>query len=95
MKNLKILDIASNRITSLDGIEHLTSLSDLWANDNAIISLDHVEDRLRPLRENLTCVYLQGNPCALETNYKLRMLHTLPKLEQLDDRPIARNSLPT
>jgi protein phosphatase 1 regulatory subunit 7 len=90
MPNLKILDVASNRLSSLEGLQELDALTDLWANDNAIAVLDKVEDTLRPLRQVLTCVYLHGNPCAAESNYKLRMLHLLPNLEQLDDKLVDR-----
>lgn len=91
LTNLRILDIASNMISSLgSSISSMSKLTDLWANDNAIESLDHVEEALRPVKSTLTTVYLQGNPCANETNYKLRMLYLLPSLEQLDDNPVKR-----
>ena len=121
-------------------------LTDLWANDNAIESLDEVEEALKSQRACLTCVYLRGNPCAAGararlcafgerggacrlpaaacaphvhggsgccmllrtscsnrqllllptalallagTDYKLRMKFALPRLEQLDDMPVA------
>lgn len=88
MKSLRILDIGNNRISSLEGISNVQNLTDIWANDNKIESLAHVEDCVKPLSGTVTCIYLAGNPCALENNYKLRMLHVLPKLEQLDDKPI-------
>ena len=86
--NLRILDVAANRIASFEGLASLARLTDFWANDNAVESLDAVEDSLKPLRETLTCVYLRGNPAAAHAQYKLRMRHLLPRLEQLDDSPL-------
>ena len=65
-------------------------LTDLWANDNLIASLDEVEEALRSQRGSMTCVYLRGNPAAAGTDYKLRMTCALPLLEQLDDSPLAK-----
>jgi hypothetical protein len=64
-------------------------LTDLWANDNQIESLDEVEAALASQRGSLSCVYLRANPCAAGTDYKLRLKFALPKLEQLDDMPVA------
>ena len=90
LTNLKILDIADNRITSLVGIETLSGLTDLWANNNAIENLGSVEAQLKPAAATLETLYLAGNPCAGEPKYKLRMMHLLPKLGQLDDNVVER-----
>jgi len=87
--NLKILDVANNNIRSLCSLEKCVPLlTDVWANDNGVESLEEVERCLKPHAERLSCVYLHGCPCAVEQHYKLRMKHLLPKLEQLDDMPI-------
>jgi protein phosphatase 1 regulatory subunit 7 len=87
--NIKILDVANNNIRSLCSLEKcMPLLTDVWANDNGIESLEEVERCLKPHAERLSCVYLYGCPCAVEQHYKLRMKHLLPKLEQLDDMPI-------
>lgn len=67
----------------------LPQLTDLWANDNRIGSLDEVEAALASQRATLSCVYLRGNPCAAGTDYKLRLKFALPLLQQLDDAPVA------
>ena len=64
-------------------------LTDLWANDNLIESLDEVEAALKSQRGSLSCIYLRGNPCAAGTDYKLRMKFALPLLQQLDDGTVA------
>ena len=63
-------------------------LTDLWANDNQLGSLDEVEAALRSQRGSLSCVYLRGNPCAAAHDNKLRLKFALPQLEQLDDNPV-------
>ena len=88
--NLRILDVANNRLTSLEGVGGLQQLTDLWANDNQIGSLDDVESALAAQRPTLSCLYLKGNPCAGGNDYRLRMQHLMPQLEQLDDLPIAK-----
>ena len=81
------------RLTLLDWAfeDHSTDivqLTDLWANDNQLPSLDDIEAALNHHKGTLTCVYLKGNPCVADTQYKLRMKFLLPKLEQLDDNPL-------
>lgn len=68
---------------------HTPQLTDLWANDNQIESLDEVEVALASQRGSLSCLYLRGNPCAAGTDYKLRLKFALPALEQLDDNPVG------
>ncbi|KAL6774147.1 hypothetical protein ACKKBG_A23930 [Auxenochlorella protothecoides x Auxenochlorella symbiontica] len=85
LANLRILDVANNRLTSLAGLQGFPQLTDLWANDNQLASLDEAGAELEHVRDSLTCLYLGGNPCAKETQYRLRLEHTLPNLEQLDD----------
>lgn len=78
-----------NALSSAVPAAHYLQLTDLWANDNQIGSLDEVEAALKSQRGSMSCVYLRGNPCAAGTDYKLRMKFTLPRLEQLDDSPVA------
>lgn len=48
-----------------------------------------MEASLRAQAGSLTCVYLRGNPCAAGTDYRLRLKFALPRLQQLDDSPVA------
>ena len=77
-------------LTSLEGIQTMTSLTDLWANDNKVENMDESEAVMKPLSGSLEIVYFRGNPCANDPKYKLRMLYLLPKLQQLDDNPVER-----
>lgn len=88
LTKLQILDISSNHIDSLEGLETLSGLTDLWANDNLIPDLSNVETSLKQSRNILTVVYLRGNPCSMHDQYKLRVMHLLPNLEELDGVPL-------
>lgn len=90
LTKLQILDISNNQIESLEGLQTLTNLTDLWANDNLVPDLDAVEAALKPISKHLSVVYLRGNPCATHKQYKLRVMHLLPKLEELDGVPLNR-----
>ncbi|GLC44207.1 hypothetical protein PLESTB_000753000 [Pleodorina starrii] len=84
---LKMLDVSSNRLTAVDpaALASLTQLEDLWLNDNRIPAIDAALDRaLDPVRQSLTCIYLEGNPAAGDPQYKRKLLNMLPKLKQLD-----------
>ncbi|KAF9595401.1 hypothetical protein IFM89_000319, partial [Coptis chinensis] len=62
--NLRILDISSNKLTTVDDIEKLTRLEDLWMNDNQIASLDGFDLALAGSRDKLTSIYVEHNPCV-------------------------------
>ncbi|GFR45487.1 hypothetical protein Agub_g6831 [Astrephomene gubernaculifera] len=87
LTRLKILDVSSNRLNGLDpnDLATLTQLEDLWLNDNRIKAIDAALDKaLGPVRQTLTCIYLEGNPAAQDPQYKRKLLNMLPKLKQLD-----------
>ncbi|KXZ42993.1 hypothetical protein GPECTOR_108g188 [Gonium pectorale] len=87
LSQLKILDVSSNRLTSLQpgDLAAQTALEDLWLNDNKLPAIDAALDRaLDPVRQSLTCIYLEGNPAAHDPQYKRKLLNMLPKLKQLD-----------
>ena len=44
---MEILDVSTNQVHSLQGVSTLTRLKDLWVNDNAIESLEHVAEDLQ------------------------------------------------
>ena len=88
--NLRVLDVSNNRITAIEGLEELKDLEDLWANDNAIDSMENVVAGLAGPSASLHTVNLQGNPVAASEAYKATLLHTLPNLQELDFRTVAR-----
>ncbi|KAK2076804.1 hypothetical protein QBZ16_005030 [Prototheca wickerhamii] len=89
LKKLRILDVSNNRLVTLDGLEDHPALTDLWANDNQLESLEEVETVLQQYSQTLSCVYLSGNPCAGVQQYRRRVTALLPHLEQLDDAVLS------
>ncbi|XP_027701853.1 leucine-rich repeat-containing protein 36 [Vombatus ursinus] len=89
-KNLRSLDLSRNLISSLQGIEYLSSLQDLNLYYNNIPSLAEVS-RLQAL-PCLKELDLRLNPVVRkDTDYRLFAVHMLQNLEQLDDR-VVRDS---
>ncbi|KAG2490401.1 hypothetical protein HYH03_011201 [Edaphochlamys debaryana] len=87
LTGLKILDVSSNRIAEIrhDDLAANTQLEDLWLNDNKLPAIDAAFDKaLDPVRHSLTCIYLEGNPCSHDPQYKRKLCNMLPKLKQLD-----------
>ncbi|XP_036703644.1 centrosomal protein of 72 kDa isoform X1 [Balaenoptera musculus] len=87
LTGLKSLDLSRNSLVSLEGIEYLAALERLNVYRNRISSLAEVF-RLRSLRE-LAEVDFRLNPVVeSKPDYRLSVVHTLPRLRQLDDRPV-------
>ncbi|XP_004411679.1 PREDICTED: centrosomal protein of 72 kDa [Odobenus rosmarus divergens] len=90
LTGLKSLDLSRNSLVSLEGIQYLTSLESLNLYYNSISSLAEVL-RLHSLTE-LTDVDFRLNPVVKnESDYRLFVVHMLPKLRQLDDRPVRES----
>ncbi|XP_014373123.1 centrosomal protein of 72 kDa isoform X4 [Alligator sinensis] len=84
---LKSLDLSRNALVSLEGIQYLTFLEKLNLYYNQITSLSEVF-RLHSLT-TLKEVDLRLNPVVKnESDYRLFVVHMLPNLRQLDDRPV-------
>ncbi|XP_054847679.1 centrosomal protein of 72 kDa [Eublepharis macularius] len=84
---LKSLDLSRNALTSLEGLHHLTSLEKLNLYFNHISTLSEVF-RLQTLTA-LQEVDLRLNPVIKnESDYRLFVVHMLPNLRRLDDRPV-------
>ncbi|XP_006227863.1 centrosomal protein of 72 kDa isoform X2 [Rattus norvegicus] len=87
---LKSLDLSRNSLVSLEGIQYLVSLESLNLYYNCISSLAEVF-RLHTLME-LQDVDFRLNPVVKnESDYRLFVVHMLPKLRQLDDRPVRES----
>ncbi|XP_019395256.1 PREDICTED: centrosomal protein of 72 kDa isoform X1 [Crocodylus porosus] len=84
---LKSLDLSRNALVSLEGIQYLTFLEKLNLYYNQITSLSEVF-RLHSLT-TLKEVDLRLNPVIKnESDYRLFVVHMLPNLRRLDDRPV-------
>ncbi|ELR57146.1 Centrosomal protein of 72 kDa, partial [Bos mutus] len=90
LTSLKSLDLSRNSLVSLEGIECLTALESLNLYYNRISSLAEVF-RLHSLA-GLLDVDLRLNPVVKsEPDYRLFVVHMLPGLQQLDDRPVRES----
>ncbi|GAB5567411.1 centrosomal protein of 72 kDa isoform X2 [Prionailurus iriomotensis] len=90
LTGLKSLDLSRNSLVSLEGIQYLTALESLSLYYNCISSLAEVL-QLHALTE-LTDVDFRLNPVVKnESDYRLFVVHMLPKLRQLDDRPVRES----
>ncbi|XP_032965785.1 centrosomal protein of 72 kDa [Rhinolophus ferrumequinum] len=90
LTGLKSLDLSRNSLVSLEGIQHLIALERLSLYHNCVSSLAEVL-RLRSLPE-LRDVDLRLNPVVKnEPGYRHFVVHALPKLRQLDDRPVRES----
>ncbi|XP_040833291.1 centrosomal protein of 72 kDa isoform X6 [Ochotona curzoniae] len=87
LRGLRSLDLSRNSLVSLEGIQYLTALESLNLYYNSISSLSEVF-RLHCLTE-LRDVDFRLNPVVKsESDYRLFVVHMLPRLQQLDDRPV-------
>ncbi|XP_059029536.1 centrosomal protein of 72 kDa isoform X2 [Mustela lutreola] len=86
LTGLKSLDLSRNSL----GVQYLTALESLNLYYNSISSLAEVL-RLHSLPE-LADVDFRLNPVVKnEADYRLFVVHMLPKLRQLDDRPVRES----
>ncbi|XP_055522175.1 centrosomal protein of 72 kDa [Leucoraja erinacea] len=84
---LKILDLSRNSLISLEGIQHLVHLEklNLYYNNIAVLKDIFLLRNLGALTE----LDLRLNPVAKnEADYRLFIVHMLPNLRTLDDRPV-------
>ncbi|XP_066099187.1 centrosomal protein of 72 kDa [Saccopteryx bilineata] len=90
LTGLKSLDLSRNSLVSLEGIQYLAALENLNLYYNCISSLEEL-CRLHCLPE-LTDVDFRLNPVVKnESDYRLFIVRMLPKLRQLDDRPVRES----
>nr|KAF6440093.1 centrosomal protein 72 [Rousettus aegyptiacus] len=90
LTGLKSLDLSRNSLVSLEGIQYLAALESLNLYYNCISVLAEVF-RLHSLKE-LADVDFRLNPVVKnEPDYRLFVVRLLPKLRQLDDRPVRES----
>ncbi|KAI1841407.1 hypothetical protein JX265_007445 [Neoarthrinium moseri] len=83
--NLRVLDVSNNMIKSLKGLEGQKEIEEFWASYNQIGDFADVERALAD-KENLTTVYLEGNPLQLRQPalYRNKVRLALPQVSQID-----------
>ena len=84
LTSLHTLDMSSNKIVKLDGMQMLQKLEECWMNDNFIPTFESVKAELVPLDITLRTVYLERNPVAKEYLYRKILGEMLPSLTQID-----------
>ncbi|CAG7883883.1 unnamed protein product [Brassica rapa] len=55
--NLRVLDVSNNKLTSVDDIQSLTKLEDLWLNDNQIEILEAITEAKMDANVTANCVH--------------------------------------
>lgn len=96
---LNTLDFTGNQVESLDGVQHLSKMTQFWvrdgawqrltqqASDNKIKDINTLDKYLGPkLMPDLETVYLEGNPAqkAEGPSYRRKVILALPQIQQLD-----------
>jgi protein TilB len=86
LKSLKYLQLALNNIRTIENLEHCESLEKLDLTVNFIEDLTCLEN----LKDNslLRQLYLVGNPCTEDEDYRSFVIEMLPQLQILDGKPI-------
>lgn len=93
LTGLKSLDLSRNSLVSLEGVQYLTALESLNLYYNSISSLAEVL-RLHSLPE-LADVDFRLNPVVKnEADYRLFVVHMLPKLRQLGSGGVSLPGCP-
>ena len=79
---LHTLDLAGNRIKSIQGLSSLCNLEEFWFNDNLVEDWAQL-DGLHGSTKLLT-VYFERNPIQKDVNYRRKIKMALPSLTQID-----------
>jgi len=83
--SLHIIDVSSNPITSLRGLETHKEIEEVWASNCQLGSFEEVEEVLAD-KTDLTTVYFEGNPLQLRQPvlYRNKVKLALPNIKQID-----------
>ncbi|XP_078033738.1 uncharacterized protein LOC144468270 isoform X4 [Augochlora pura] len=87
MKNVEVLSLSVNNISTLADFQYCLSLQDLFVRKNNIKDLNEV-CYLQGL-PNLRNLWLGENPCAEKEGYRFAVLRALPNLQKLDDKVVS------
>lgn len=85
---LKRNSIGKNGLSDLKGLTEIPTLTTLDISDNKINDENIIDEILTKL-PNLGVLYLMGNEvCKKIKNYRKTIIHKIPSLKYLDDRPV-------
>eukprot|EP00466_Bigelowiella_natans_P011763 jgi/Bigna1/79406/fgenesh1_pg.62_\ len=82
MPNVEVLSLSVNRIDSLEAFSNCKRLRELYLRQNNIQHLDEIK-YLEGLP--LEVLWLTGNPCAENPDYRRFIISRLPNLKKLDN----------
>lgn len=88
LKELTHLSIEANRIISLDGLQHLESILELYIGENLIGDLKEVR-HLSPLQK-LIVIDLLGNSLCKEFDYRLYVIFQVKDIKVLDGASVTQ-----
>ena len=88
MKNLRIISLSANKISSLKPFEKLVNLKELYLRQNNIKNIDEI-NYLKAC-PNLQSLWLEENPiCKDNEEYKRSIIEKLPNLVTLDNTQVS------
>ena len=87
MRNVEVLSLSANKITTLRDFQHCTKLTELYLRKNLISDLSEV--RYLQRLPSLKVLWLWDNPCAESPNYRPYVIRCLPNLVKLDSEAVS------
>ncbi|XP_017851712.1 cilia- and flagella-associated protein 410-like [Drosophila busckii] len=93
MRNIEVLALSVNRISSLEPLVHCKRLKELYLRNNKIQDMSELS-YLTGLKD-LRCLWMTDNPCCEQAgdNYRISVLRALPKLQKLDNADVTPQEL--
>ena len=94
LKELEYLNLALNNISKIEGLATCESINKLDLTLN-FIDIDTFEESISNLKQNrfLRDLNLTGNPCTDHEEYRLFVVHSLPRLSKLDSIEIKKSEI--
>lgn len=97
IKNLEVLTLSVNKISTLRDIQYCTNLKELYIRDNRISKIEEIF-YLKNLK-NLKILWLADNECSkdhlYDSEYRLTVIRNLPNLQKLDNSNVTLDEIET
>ncbi|GLC65195.1 hypothetical protein PLESTF_000262300 [Pleodorina starrii] len=87
LRNLEVLSLSVNRLSSLKDFRHCSKLQELYLRKNDVRDLHEIQHLVN--LKDLRVLWLSDNPCADHPNYKQFVARMLPNLQKLDNDDVA------
>ncbi|KAL4486462.1 hypothetical protein ABPG72_018416 [Tetrahymena utriculariae] len=91
MSKIRSIDLSSNRLRSLKGVQQFSDLRNLNVSNNQISDVSELF-YLKEL-QNLQILNLNNNPVVQQQNYKLTLMTILPNLQVLDSKKLSQSDV--